>query len=221
MEYLFSNGWRTLMLDEFLQGYMRGEWPPRTCLLTFDDGFENLVTHALPILNDCGYTAAVFIVAGWVGKTNDWDGQRRGIPKIRLLGWEDVRAIANAGMEIGAHSLSHPSLPRLSTEEAEREILECRRIIQERVGCAVQSFAYPFGEASHSLERFVTRHFKAGFGTRLGFVTAHSPKARLERIDVYYLRQPRLFHALADGGLPVYLQVREWLRNLRRMTAKQ
>jgi hypothetical protein len=98
---------------------------------------------------------------------------------------------------------------------AEREILDCKRMIEDEIGQAVHAFAYPYGETSPVLGKIVLRHFDAGFGTRLGFLTAKSPLSALERIDMYYLRKFRSLHAIGDNGLRVYLYVRQWLRVLR------
>jgi peptidoglycan/xylan/chitin deacetylase (PgdA/CDA1 family) len=215
MEHLRANGWRALTLDEFLQGHTRGEWSPRTFLLTFDDGFENFLTHALPVLMACRFPATVFVVTDWIGKTNDWQGQWRSAVRGQLLDWNELRAIADSGIEIGGHSLSHPYLPRLVVKDAKREIIESKHVIEDRIGCAVQAFAYPYGKTSRAVEKIVAANFRAGFGTRLGFATTRSRAAVLERIDMFYLRQPLFFRALAEGWLPVYLRVRQLVRDVR------
>jgi len=132
-----------------------------------------------------------------------------------LLDWNELRAIADSGIEIGGHSLSHPYLPQLVVKDAEREIVECKHMIEDRIGRAVQAFAYPYGETSRAVEEIVAANFRAGFGTRLGFATTRSRAAALERIDMFYLRQPQFFCTLAEGWLPVYLRVRQLIRDVR------
>lgn len=110
--------------------------------------------------------------------------------RARLLDWNELRTFANAGIEIGGHSVSHPYLPRLDIQDATREIVESQREIQEQVGCAVKSFAYPYGAISREVEKIVAQYYKAGFGTRLGFAAASSRCAAFERIDAFYLRDP-------------------------------
>src|SRR5205807_2425452 len=75
MGYLHQLGWRTLTLDELLAGHERGAWPERTFSLMFDDGFANLLERGLTVLAEYGFSATVFVVAGWVGRSNDWPGQ--------------------------------------------------------------------------------------------------------------------------------------------------
>lgn len=215
MEWLRDNGWRTLTLDQFLDGHARGAWSPRSCHLTFDDGFASFADHALQVLKACGFTATVFVVAGWVGRTNDWPSQPSWAPRHALMGWRALRDIADEGMEIGGHTCSHPHLEHLDRAIAEREIIDCKRVIEDQLGQNVRVFAYPYGETSKALQDIVATHFRAGLGTRLGFVTRSSSTSTLERIDAYYLREPRLLRVIHSEWFDSYLHMRQWLRDLR------
>lgn len=217
MQYLYETGWRTLAFDELLTGHVSGAWPSRSFVLTFDDGFKNFAEHGLPVLADYSFTAIVFVVAGWVGKTNSWPGQVDWAPRRALLSWDDLRTVVSAGMEIGAHSLSHPHLTPLPVEEMEREIAQGKKVIEDQIGCAVRTFAYPYGETTATIEEMVADRFQAGFATRLGYVTAGSRVAALERIDMYYLRKPWLFRAIEADWLDMYLRIRCLIRDLRRI----
>jgi peptidoglycan/xylan/chitin deacetylase (PgdA/CDA1 family) len=215
MEFLRANGWRALSLDELLAGHARGAWDARTVALTFDDGFVNFFEHAFPVLRECQFTATVFVIADWVGKTNDWQSQLAWVPRHPLMNWRELRTIADAGIAIGAHTLSHPHLARLAAPDATREIVECKRVIADQIGREAQAFAYPYGEMSRDAEAIVAQHYRAGFSTQLGFATAQNRASAFARIDTYYLHQPRFFRALASGWLDWYLRARRWARKLR------
>ena len=215
MEFLRGNGWRTLSLDELLAGHTRGEWPARTFALTFDDGYANFAEHALPVLTVCSFSAIVFVIGEFVGRKNDWRCQSSSVPRCALMDWNSLRVIVDAGMEIGGHSLSHPRLTGVTKEESEREITGCKQVIEDRIGGVVRAFAYPYGETTHALEAIVSKYYRAGFGTQLGFATPTSRATAFERIDAFYLRQPRFFRALETGRLFGYLKIRRWLRGLR------
>jgi peptidoglycan/xylan/chitin deacetylase (PgdA/CDA1 family) len=215
MEFLGRQGWRSLSLDQALAGWSQGRWQAGSFLLTFDDGFENFATEALPVLADCRFQALVFVVAGWVGQSNDWPGQLAWVPRQRLMDWQALDAILAAGMEIGAHTLNHPHLACLSDADRPNEVAACRQVLETRLGSQVRAFAYPYGEVSPALEQLVAAHYRAGFGTRLGLVRSASRPAAFERVDAYYLRQPRLFEALGARWLAHYLSFRHWLRWLR------
>lgn len=221
MEYLSAKGWRSLTLAQMLDGYARGTWPIRSFLLTFDDGFVNFAEYAFPVLTACGFSATVFVASDWVGRSNDWPGQPRWVPRLPLMDWSALSRIAAAGIEIGGHSLSHSHLDALPVAESEREVCECQRVIEKRIGYPVRAFAYPYGEGARDLERVVAQCYDAGFGTRLGFATPTSRRPAFERIDMFYLRDPRFFRALETGWLSSYLKVRRWLRFLRQSAYRQ
>lgn len=220
MAHLYARRWRTLGLDELLDGRDRGGWPERTFALTFDDGFESLAEHGLPVLNAYGFSATVFVVAGWVGRTNDWPSQMSWAPRYPLLDWDCLEDLAEAGVEIGGHSVSHPHLAGLPSEAAAREVLECKSTIEDRIGRAVTAFAYPYGESSAGLRATVGSHFRAAFGTRLGFVNPTSAVCALDRIDAYYLRNSWFFKAIDAPWFRAYLTFRRGLRELRRKEGK-
>ena len=214
MAYLSHQGWRTLSLDQFLQGHARGCWPTRTFVLTFDDGLESFASHALPVLREYSFSATVFVVAEWVGLTNDWPGQPNWVRRQKVMSWDTLCGLVEAGMEVGAHTASHPRLTRLTLEAQRREMSVCDEAIQSRLGRPVRAFAYPYGDLSTHLEGLVAAHYEAGFSTRLGYVTPRSRSAAFERIDTFYLRNPYLFKAFVRGGLNSYLAVRRALRAL-------
>jgi peptidoglycan/xylan/chitin deacetylase (PgdA/CDA1 family) len=221
MEFLGRQGWRSLSLDQALAGWSLGQWEAGSFLLTFDDGFEDFATEALPVLAGCGFRAIVFVVAEWVGRSNDWPGQLAWVPRRRLMDWPALATILAAGMEVGAHTMNHPHLSSLAERDRPTEVALCRQVIENRLSCQVRAFAYPYGDVSLAMEQLVAAHYQAGFGTRLGLVTPASRPAVFERVDTYYLRQPRLFETLGTGWLAHYLAFRHGLRWLRRWATQR
>lgn len=214
MEYLGAHGWRTLALDELLAGYARGNWQARTFALTFDDGFKNFLTHGLPILTKHKFSATVFVVSNWVGKTNAWLGQPRWVPRLELLNWQDVGESAKAGIAIGSHSANHARLARMTRRAAEIEMVDCQHSIEDRIGHSVAAFAYPYGETSRTLENIVAQNFRAGFGTRLGYVTSQERVTNFSRIDMYYWREAQYISRFEAGGLENEFRLRRLMRAL-------
>jgi peptidoglycan/xylan/chitin deacetylase (PgdA/CDA1 family) len=221
MARLHDQGWRTLRPDEVLAGHDQGGWPERAFALTFDDGFENLATHGLDVLEEFGFSATVFVVSGWAGRTNDWPSQVGWAPRYPLLSWDALAALNAAGVEIGAHSVSHSHLTGLPIDAAEREIVACKTTIEDHIRRPISTFAYPYGESSEDLRAIVARHFRVAFTTRLGFVTPGSPVLALERIDAYYLRSSWSYRAIDTQWFRAYLGVRRGLRTLRTMEGKE
>lgn len=119
--------------------------------LTFDDGYLDNFTQVLPLLREHGFGALVFILPPCVdeGAAFKWPevaGQLATYPHVmRSLDWTMVDAMAEAGVEFGSHTLTHPHLPELGDDELAHELGESRERIRDRLG-SCDSIAYPFGD---------------------------------------------------------------------------
>jgi peptidoglycan/xylan/chitin deacetylase (PgdA/CDA1 family) len=111
--------------------------------VTFDDGYAGVFEHAVPVVRALRMPATVFLVAAAVGRSAPfpWDGAAVHPP----ADWDQIRAALGGGIEVGAHSCTHPSLPRLTDAELEREIVASRDMLRQATGVTPQFFAYPFG----------------------------------------------------------------------------
>jgi peptidoglycan/xylan/chitin deacetylase (PgdA/CDA1 family) len=119
--------------------------------ITFDDGYVNILEAALPELKRRGFTATVFVIAGRLGGTNEW---AKG-PSFPLLSDSQVRELADAGIEIGSHSMTHVRLAGLAASQVQAEISESRAILGELLGAPVRGFAYPYGSMDAAARRVV------------------------------------------------------------------
>jgi peptidoglycan/xylan/chitin deacetylase (PgdA/CDA1 family) len=124
--------------------------------LTFDDGYRDFLEEAVPLLHRHGFSATVFVVAGLPGGHNRWDpdGERKD-----LMTADEVRAAADAGMEIGAHGLTH--LPLDAGADLVAEVDRSRAVLTDLVRSPVTGFCYPYGAHDEAAVRAVRR---AGFG---------------------------------------------------------
>jgi peptidoglycan/xylan/chitin deacetylase (PgdA/CDA1 family) len=104
-------------------------------VLSFDDGHESGYSTILPLLVDRGWRATFFVVAGWVGGRE-------------TLTWAQLRAMADAGMEIGSHSLTHPFMHELSPADVRREFGDSKRMLEDGLGRAVTVASLPRGSAA-------------------------------------------------------------------------
>ena len=184
---------------------------PGCVALTFDDGYESFRTIAAPLLERYGFPATVFIVSGFCGADNQWPGQGAGIPTLRLMDWDEVREISHRGFEIGAHTVRHPNLCGLASNEAAREMLECKESIEEQLHCSVNQFAYPYGK----IPKDVRPPFELACGTRLSYLQAEDDPLRLPRIDAYYLQTGPEAGSIFSAPARLYFGARGILRNLR------
>jgi len=188
---------------------------PGAVALTFDDGFRNFREVAWPLLAKHRFPATVFVVSGYCGRRNDWPGQTAGLPRLDLMSWSELRELTAHGIQLGAHSVHHPDLTKLPEPEVAAELDSCRTAIEQEIGAAVDSFAYPYGAVNQAVRRIAGEQFIHSCGTRLEFVQSDSNPAELPRLDAYYLRRLVWFDHLMRPMGRGYLSVRSSLRRLR------
>jgi peptidoglycan/xylan/chitin deacetylase (PgdA/CDA1 family) len=155
MRWLARRGYRGTSVRELLEPTATGS-PPRVGL-TFDDGYQDFFTEALPVLSDHGFTATVLVVAERLGGDNRWDHPG---PRKALMTAEQIRAVAGAGIEIGSHGLRHARLPPLDEPALLAEVFSSRRILEEVTGQPISGFGYPYGDIG---EREVAAVRAAGY----------------------------------------------------------
>ncbi|WP_052396979.1 polysaccharide deacetylase family protein [Streptomyces sp. NRRL F-5123] len=110
--------------------------------LTFDDGYADFLTGAVPLLRAYGHRATVFVLSGRLGGDNAWDAEG---PRRALLDAEGVRAAAQAGMEVGSHGLLHRDLTACEDAALAAEAAGSRQILGALTGEAPAGFCYPYG----------------------------------------------------------------------------
>jgi peptidoglycan/xylan/chitin deacetylase (PgdA/CDA1 family) len=161
--------------------------------ITFDDGHEDNHSYALPILLKHRAPATFFITAGFVER--DPAVLRRfehllecGPDDLVPLDWAQVRELRASGMDIGAHTYSHPNLARLSPEETEAELRTSRDLIGDRIGAPVDLLAYPFGKPRVHFTSTTTAIARA-----IGYRLAASVTFRGVRQSDPLLEIPRFF----------------------------
>ena len=137
---LLESGFETVTVDELVRRSGGRKPPPGLVALSFDDGMDDNHSVVLPLLREHGVRATVFVTTGLIGKPNPWMAPESG---ARMMTVEELRDLAAAGFEIGAHTVSHPDLSRLGFDECLREMRESRDELERTLGVEVRTFAYP------------------------------------------------------------------------------
>lgn len=216
MAWLHHKGFQTLSLAEAARLVRAGQpFRERTCVVTFDDGYETVYRDAFPILQEFGYTATVFLITGYCGKRNSWPGHVSPVGEQSLLSWTHIEEMARHHIEFGSHTVTHPDLACVTRHEAEREMRESKQAIQERLGRPVEVFAYPYGKYAPWTVDLAREHFTGACSTILGKATSGADPALLPRVDMYYLSSQRLMESLDTRGMDWYLGVRRAMRAVR------
>ncbi len=204
LRWLKRLGYRTLRLDEYVKGFHEGRrFPKKSFAITFDDGYEDVLRLALPILEEHGFTATVFAVPGET--RNQWDDG-----ETRLMTSEELRRFEKAGMLVGAHTSHHVHLTRTAPEAARREIRESKAMLEDILKHPVSLFAYPYGETNKEVEALI---YEAGF--EAAFATDHAPQDHSE--NLYRLRRTVVFPKNTIGQIlikvqPWYPAYQDWKR---------
>jgi len=133
--------------------------PSRPVVITFDDAFADFFTTALPILQQYGLCATLYVPTAYVGGTSGWLVQE-GEAATPMLTWEQLREVNASGIECGAHSHSHPQLDTLAPTAVYEEITRSKALLEDHLGREVSSFAYPYGYSTPAIRRMVQ---EAGF----------------------------------------------------------
>ena len=187
----------------------------RTAVITFDDGFKNFYSVAYRTLMNHGFTATVFLVPGYFGKNNQWRGQLKGVPVLDLLNWEEVREMADNGIDFGAHGMNHTVLPKLTLAEAREEIVQSKSIIQRYLKKDVRVFSYPYGITNKAILEIVCEEFQGACGTRMNFVKSDSNIYELPRIDMFYFSDNARFRFIGASRFLYFVKLRGILRSLK------
>jgi peptidoglycan/xylan/chitin deacetylase (PgdA/CDA1 family) len=113
--------------------------------LTFDDGYRDVLEHALPVLREHGFPCTVFVVPGAIAGVATFSWYRAGsMPP--LAGWDELRAQERAGLvHFEPHTMTHPVLTTISLEHAQSEIAESKQVVEEELGRPARIFCYPGG----------------------------------------------------------------------------
>ncbi len=182
LDFLAAAGYATPTLEE-LVSTPANEWTGRTAVITFDDGYaDNLAACAE--LQKRGMRASWFVVTGAIGREPTWPADGR--PAGRLLNAAELREMEAAGMEIGSHTVSHVRLTEVDDARLHQELRDSRATLEDLLGHAVGSFAYPFGAWDARCAVAVRQAgYTAACTTRTGWALRDGDPYLLRRLTVF------------------------------------
>lgn len=141
LTWLRGRGLRGVGVADLLAARARGEGRDLVGL-TFDDGYADFVTNALPVLRRHGCTATLFVLPGRLAGENEWDPLG---PRKPLLSADGIRQAAAEGIEIGSHGLTHVDLTQADDATLTAEVSDSRAALTALLGTPVGGFCYPYG----------------------------------------------------------------------------
>lgn len=152
--------------------------------ITFDDGSKSVYSGGFKIIRDNGVNATVFMVSGLTGGLNEWD-IKNGENKDEMLSVSELKELTEYGIEIGAHTVTHPHLTQIYPEKAFDEISDSKKKLEELLNIKINFFAYPYGDYNEDVKSLV---IKAGFDgaciTKTGIVKKKADFFALKRVAI-------------------------------------
>ncbi|HLG14439.1 MAG TPA: polysaccharide deacetylase family protein [Blastocatellia bacterium] len=174
-----------------------GLFKRRAAVITFDDGYRDNFTEAVPALKAAGMTATFFVATGFIGTPREFphdlrgeSGEESGCVGARRpkLTWDDLRAMQAAGFEIGSHTVNHINLGRADAETIEREVRESLAALDRELGDRPRPFSFPWGKPEDISERARDAVKSAGYYAAVsaygGANTRGSQVFNIRRVDV-------------------------------------
>jgi peptidoglycan/xylan/chitin deacetylase (PgdA/CDA1 family) len=182
MRYLAQSGYHCPTLRDVTMRLSEDKRVPRAVILTFDDAYRSFYDTAFPILCRYGFSATVFAVSGEVGGVSRWDPDSA----VELMTWPQLREIQQAGMEVGSHTVSHARLTRMPVETAKHEIEDSRHALEQELGAAVSSFAYPYGDWNEIVARLAQEaRYRLACSTARGNLHRLGELYHLKRVPIH------------------------------------
>jgi peptidoglycan/xylan/chitin deacetylase (PgdA/CDA1 family) len=196
----------------------RTPFPKRAVAITFDDGFENVLINALPILTTHNLKSTVYIITGMAGRTTAWTDLGTPLPPLRVLDYPQIEQLYRAGVEIGAHSITHGFMTQYSATQLHDELLQPKQQLETLLNTPVTSFAYPQGDYN---PRVLAAVKHAGYTTATtvdqGRATPRSNPLALPRLLVSNNSTPDIIRSFTSPAMiPAYHLINFVIHHIKR-----
>jgi len=207
MAQLAELDYTVVSLDNVIAHYLDHEpLPPRSVLITFDDGYLDNLENAAPILRRHGFPAVLFAPIGYLGAKrplpHDEHLATRGIVN-RTLDWSELAELERAGIRVESHGIGHRPLADLEVDEAAREITLSKLRLEEALGRPVRAFAYVKGSEAHYRPVHLSLLRQAGYDVAFTSISGgngpHTDPLQLHRYNVEPY-PPRTFELVLSGA---------------------
>ena len=177
--YLKKNNYKSIFFGEVSSSNKRN------FIMTFDDGYKDLISNCLPLLKKYNFKATCFLVSDKIGKINDWDKENKNIKTKKIMDESDIRIWIKNGMKIGSHSKNHKILTKIDQNELTKEISSSKIELEKLIGEEVVSFCYPYGKFNLDVINEVKKNYSFALTTlRARYDPNKHDKYLIPRIDM-------------------------------------
>ena len=204
LEILKEKSFKTITFRDLLRSNYKHE--EKNAVLTFDDGLLDNYENAVPLLVEFGFKATFFVVPGydhvtrWVNPHNrKWSDQIKPgftIPFKNMIA-QHRKELIKLKMEIGCHTYSHAALTKLDKSQYEYEIINSKQILEQELGCHIETFCYPKGRFNRTVMSLVKR---AGYLGATSTIPGYfNPKGNLYLCRRFLVENPYFFPSVLEG----------------------
>ena len=158
--YFKKNKYETVYFDEISPN------KKNQIIITFDDGYRDLILNSLPLLKKYNFKAICFIVSDLIGKTNKWDEDVDKVSEKQLMSISEIKLWIKNGMKIGSHSKNHRKLTLIDKNEMIHEISYSKFDLERITESEIDTFCYPYGIYNQSIIDEVKKKYKYGLTTK-------------------------------------------------------
>ena len=160
--YLKDRNFKTINFDQI------NNTQEKQIIITFDDGYKDLISSVLPILKKHNFNATCFVVSSLLGKKNMWDIGKKNFIQKDLMNLNDIREWVDNGMFIGSHSHNHLDLTSLNNDKITNELTYSKKILEDKIGVKIKNFSYPYGKVNNLVYQKTREIFEKATTTNRG-----------------------------------------------------
>jgi len=194
MYFLSKNKFNTIKFEDLDNNIGK-----KKIIITFDDGYKNLIKNALPILKKYNFTAVCFFVSNHIAKYNFWDENKKNFSRLDLMNLNDIKYWLDNEMLVGAHTSDHLNLKKVSLDEKSNQILQPKLFFKKNFKIEINYFSYPFGQYDSDSLSIVKKHYKYA-------VTTKRSRYKKNKFNIFEL--PRVAVNKNDGMFKFFLKIK-------------
>ena len=174
MEYLEKNNYEIDSISN-IQDFSEDTRKFKKVYITFDDGFLSIYKNAYPILSEKKFPFSIFISTKFIKENNDND----------FMNWDMIKILEDNNVEIYNHGHSHKSFVAMDINDAKKDILNSKKIIEEKINYKSEVISFPYGETSNEINKFLKDSgYKIAFGQHSGIINKNSNFLNLPRFAI-------------------------------------
>ena len=200
MKYLRKNGYKTVTFDEINKS------EKKQIIITFDDGYKDVINNALPILKKNNFKAICFFVTNFIGKNNHWDIKKKNYFKKEIMNLNDIENWISNGMHIGSHSHNHFDLTELSEKNLFNELEYSKKYLEDKFNTKDSMFCYPFGRVNKNVYSLTIKIYSKA-------VTTNRSRYNIDNHDIHLI--PRIDMGKNFSSFKIYLKLETFYEDIK------